>query len=76
MSLSKVLLTTGALLVLHAAYSLQHYRALIQDLEESATGISSEVLLVDSSSSSSSKLPTFPMRHQRRPLWKHCQRPQ
>ena len=44
MSLSKLLTATGALLILHAAYSLQHYRSLIQDLEESTTGISSEVI--------------------------------
>ena len=45
---SKILLATGALLILHAAYSLQHYRALIQGIEESATGVSSEVLDGDS----------------------------
>jgi len=44
MSVSKILTATGTLLILHAAYSLQHYRSLIQDLEESATGISSEVI--------------------------------
>jgi hypothetical protein len=41
---SKIVSTTGALLMLHAAYSLQHYRSLVQDLEESATGISSDVM--------------------------------
>lgn len=44
MSVSKMLTATGALLILHAAYSLQHYRSLIQDLEEAATGLSSEVI--------------------------------
>ena len=44
MAVSKLLTATGALLILHAAFSLQHYRSLIQVLEESATGISSEVI--------------------------------
>jgi len=42
---SKILTATGALLMLHAAYSLQHYRSLVQDLEESATGISIDVVM-------------------------------
>jgi hypothetical protein len=33
----------GCVLVLHAAYSLQHYRSLVQDLIESSTGISIDV---------------------------------
>ena len=41
--MSKLLTTTGILLILHAAYSLQHYRSLLQDLEESTTGISSDI---------------------------------
>lgn len=43
-SLNRVLTATGILLILHAAYSLQHYRSLIQDLEESATGVSTDVV--------------------------------
>jgi len=43
--MSRLLTATGILLLLHAAYSLQHYRSLLQDLEESATGVSSDVVL-------------------------------
>jgi Membrane magnesium transporter len=46
MVVSKILLWTGAVMLLHAAYSLQHYRSLIQNLEESTTGISSDVEVV------------------------------
>ena len=41
--ISKLLLCTGCALILHAAYSLQHYRSLVQDLIESSTGISFDV---------------------------------
>lgn len=42
-------MATGTLLILHAAYSLQHYRSLIQDLEESSSGVSIDVEVTDSS---------------------------
>jgi hypothetical protein len=49
MAVSKILMATGTLLLLHAAYSLQHYRSLIQDLEESSSGLSIDVEVTDSS---------------------------
>lgn len=42
--LYKLLSATGIFLIFHAAYSLQHYRSLIQDMEEAATGVSSDVI--------------------------------
>jgi Membrane magnesium transporter len=48
MVVSKMLMATGTLLLLHAAYSLQHYRSLIQDLEEASTGVSMDVQVTDS----------------------------
>jgi hypothetical protein len=42
----------GSLLLLHAAYSLQQYRSLVLDLEESTTGMSSIVAILEESSSS------------------------
>lgn len=56
---SKILTATGALLLLHAAYSLQHYRSLLQDLEESATGISIDVT-EDTAASSSNEYHRIP----------------
>lgn len=50
---SKFLAIAGALLMLHAAYSLQHYRLLLQDLEESATGISSDVMMEEATGEAS-----------------------
>lgn len=41
--ISTLLLVIGCVLILHAAYSLQHYRSLVQDLIESSTGISIDV---------------------------------
>ena len=41
--ISQLLLLIGCVLILHAAYSLQHYRSLLQDLIESSTGISIDV---------------------------------
>ena len=41
--ISQSLLVFGCILILHAAYSLQHYRSLVQDLIESSTGISIDV---------------------------------
>jgi Membrane magnesium transporter len=43
MVLSLLLLVTGSFVLLHAAYSLQHYRSLIQGLEEAATGVSMDI---------------------------------
>ena len=41
--ISTLLLVIGCVLILHAAYSLQHYRSLVQDLIESSTGMSIDV---------------------------------
>lgn len=41
--ISQFLLVLGCALILHAAYSLQHYRSLLQDLIESSTGVSIDV---------------------------------
>lgn len=48
MVFSNILFVTGSLLLLHAAYSLQHYRSLIQDLEEASSGVSMDVEVTDS----------------------------
>jgi hypothetical protein len=42
--ISQFLLITGCILILHAAYSLQHYRSLVQDIIESSTGISLDII--------------------------------
>ena len=52
--ISQFLLFIGCVLILHAAYSLQHYRSLVQDLIESSTGISIDVDAVSTTMSSSS----------------------
>jgi Membrane magnesium transporter len=44
--ISQSLLFIGCVLILHAAYSLQHFRSLVQDLVESSTGISIDVVEV------------------------------
>ena len=44
---STVLLSAGTLLLVHAAYSLQHYRSLLQDLEESTIIENSDPLPMD-----------------------------
>jgi Membrane magnesium transporter len=48
MMASNVLLVLGSFVLLHAAYSLQHYRSLIQNLEEAATGVSIDIEVTDS----------------------------
>jgi uncharacterized membrane protein len=41
--ITQFLMILGCFLVIHAAYSLQHYRSLIQDIVESSTGLSLDV---------------------------------
>lgn len=41
---SNALLVAGSLILFHAAYSLQHFRSLIQSLEEASTGVSVDIL--------------------------------
>jgi Membrane magnesium transporter len=41
--MSQSLLIVGCVLIVHAAYSLQHYRSLVKDLVESSTGVSLDV---------------------------------
>lgn len=48
MVVSKILMASGSVLLLHAAYSLQHYRSLIQGLEEATAGVSMDVEVADS----------------------------
>jgi Membrane magnesium transporter len=50
--MSQSLLVVGCVLIVHAAYSLQHFRSLVKDLVESSTGVSLDV--EDDSSLSSS----------------------
>jgi Membrane magnesium transporter len=45
MSLSSILFVLGTILLLHSAYSCLHYRSLVQELEEVASGISSDAFL-------------------------------
>jgi hypothetical protein len=41
--MSQSLLVVGCVLIVHSAYSLQHYRSLVHDIVESTTGVSLDV---------------------------------
>ena len=43
-SISNSMFVVGTILLIHATYSCLHYRSLVQELQESVIGISSDVL--------------------------------
>jgi hypothetical protein len=60
MQVSTILMAMGSLLLLHAAYSLQHYRSLIQDLQEASSGVSIDVEVThESDSTVHQRVPPF-----------------